>query len=54
MADGTYARQQPVVEKSPFNCQASLYETYRKRAVFVEKTKPSAFTPHVPKKKEKE
>ncbi len=51
LVDGTYARQQPVTGKSPFNCQASLYEECKKRALLLEKMKPSAFTPHVPKKR---
>ncbi len=54
LSDGHYERLIPAAGKTPLNCQASLYEECKKRAVLAEKMKPSAFTPHVPKKKEKE
>jgi polyphosphate kinase len=48
LADGRYERLLPVAGK--VSCQASLYDECKKRAVLAEKMKPSAFTPHIPKK----
>lgn len=49
LADGRYERLLPVAGK--VSCQASLYDECKKRAVLAEKMKPSAFTPHIPKKR---
>ncbi len=51
LADGRYERLLPVAGKVPLSCQASLYDECKKRAVLAEKMKPSAFTPHIPKKR---
>ncbi len=53
LSDGQYERVQPLPEKSSFNAQTYLYEECRKRATLAEKMRPSAFTPHVPKKRSK-
>jgi len=54
LADGHYERLMPVAGKAPLNCQASLYEACKNRAVLAEKMKPAAFTPHIPKKRSKQ
>ena len=50
-ADGCYERLMPVDGKASLSCQTLLYEECKNRAVLAEKMKPSAFTPHIPKKR---
>jgi len=49
--DGCYERLMPVDGKASLSCQTLLYEECKNRAVLAEKMKPSAFTPHIPKKR---
>jgi len=51
MMDGHYERLMPAAGKASLSCQALLYEECKSRAVSAEKMKPSAFTPHIPKKR---